>query len=207
MTDPIVPPVEPSNPPVTVDREAHNAILQELAKAQKLNSDMRGEIDNLKLTTHKDKDDWKTVAQIKEQEAEEIKAKYKGLQSAVINAEKNKKLSEAAIKAGINPVALPDLELLDLPEVTVQTTNNGKILVEGADLAIQKLKTLRPHWFGTQVPGINPETPNTFPANPNSITLQMLQTANDTFNKTKSDSDKKIYENLLMKYNAQKQRA
>lgn len=204
MSEPIVPPVDPVNPPVTVDREAHNAILKELEKAQKLNSDMRGELDTLKLNTHKDKDDWQTVAKIKEQEANDYKAKFTGLQSALVNEKKLSKLQEAAIRAGINTQALPDLELLDLPEVTVQTTSNGKILVEGADLAIQNLMKLRPHWFGTQVPTINGHTPNNLPANPNTVTLQMVEAASVQYNKTKSESDKKNYETLLYKFKAQR---
>lgn len=202
MPEEIVPPVE-NNPPVTVDREAHNAILKELEKQRQLNNDMRGELDTLKLNTHKDKDDWQTVAKIKEQEANDYKTKFTGLQSALINEKKLSKLQEAAVRAGINTQALPDLELLDLPEVTIQTTSNGKILVEGADLAIQNLKTLRPHWFGTQVPSINTNSPNTLPSNPNTVTYKMVEDAANAYAKSKSESDKKIYQELIYRFKAQ----
>jgi hypothetical protein len=121
----------------------------------------------------------------------------------LVNEKKIAALATEAVKQGINPASLPDLELLDFDEVQVETTSTGKILVTGQDRAIAKLKTLRPHWFSSGVPSVNPSSPQTFKPNMDQVTVADLNAAELNYRKSKSDSDKKIYFDLIQKFKAQ----
>lgn len=204
LTDPPADPNDPpANPTPPVD-DAADRIKRDLFRQKEENRKLQEQIDNMKLQGHKEKDDWKTIAQLHEEKAKDYEQKYTGLQSALINEKKISALTIEAQRQGINPASLPDLELLDFDEVTVETTSTGKILVSGQDRAIAKLKTLRPHWFTNSVPSVNPASPQARPANPNTVTVADLNAAEAQYNKTKSESDKKTYFDLIQKFKSQR---
>lgn len=195
---------DPNNPnPAPQDDGASDRIKKDMLKYKQERDALIAENESLKLKTHKEKEDWKTVAEVHEAKAKDYEQKFTGLQSALINKEKISALNIEAQKQGINPTSIPDLELLDFPDVHVETTSNGKILVSGAQVAIAKLKTLRPHWFTTQVPSVNPSTPNVRTASNGNITLADINAAETQYKKTKSDSDKKAYYEIIQKYKSQ----
>lgn len=179
-------------------------IKKDMLKYKDENAQLRAQLEAAKLNSHKEKEDWKSVAEHHEQQANEYKTKYTGLQQALVNEKKVSALRSEAIKAGINPQSLPDLELLDFDEVSIETTSTGKILVSGQDRAIAKLKTMRPHWFTNSVPSVNPATPNVGKPNSDTVTVADLNAAEAQWKKTKSESDKKQYEDLIRKYKSQR---
>jgi hypothetical protein len=192
---PIVPPVEPT--------EGNDRIKKDMLKYKDEAERLKAQVEEMKLKGHKEKEDWKTVAEHHEQKAKEFEQKYSGLQNALVHEKKIRALTDEAQKHGINPASLADLELLDFDEVSVETTSAGKILVTGQDRAIAKLKTLRPHWFQNTVPSVNPSSPNVGRPTSDGVTVADLNAAEAQYRKTKSESDKQAYFDLIKKYKSQ----
>lgn len=190
--------------PQVVAAEAYERVKADMLKYKKEREDLIRQVDNLKVNTHKEKEDWKSVAQIHEDKAKDLESKYTNLKESLVRDRKVAKLTEEALKQGINPASVPDLELLDFDEMSVETTSTGKILVSGQDRAVAKLKQLRPHWFTKTVAGVNPTTPET--ARPNGlVTIADLNVAEAQYRKTKSDADKRAYFDIIQKYKTQPQ--
>ena len=200
-TPPVVDPNVP-NPQPPID-DGGDRIKKDMLKYKDEAAQLRKQIDDLKLNGNKEKEDWKTVAEHHEQKAKEYEQKYSGLKDGLIHEKKISALIIEAQKQGITPASLPDLELLDFDEVSVETTSTGKILVSGQDRAIAKLKTLRPHWFSTSVPNVNPSTPNVGTPNSGIVTMADLNAAEAQYKKTKTEADKKNYYEIIQKYKTQ----
>lgn len=189
--------------PKVVSEEAYERVKADMLKYKKEREDFQKQVDALKVNGHKEKEDWKSVAQIHEDKAKDLETKYNGLKESLVRDRKVAKLTEEALKQGINPASLPDLELLDFEEMSVETTSTGKILVSGQDRAIAKLKQLRPHWFTKTVPGVNPTTPESVRPNNGIVTLAEINAAEAQYKKTKSDADKRAYFDIIQKYKNQ----
>lgn len=198
-------PVDPNvpNPQPSIDPDG-DRIKRDMLKYKDQNAQLQKQIDDLKLNGHKEKEDWKTVAEHHEQKSKDYQQKFEGLKDGLVNEKKLSALIIEAQKQGITPASLPDLELLDFDEVTVETTSTGKILVSGQDRAIAKLKTIRPHWFSATVPSVNPSTPNVSTPPSGVVSLADLNAAEDQYKKTKSETDKKLYYEMIQKYKTQR---
>jgi hypothetical protein len=188
--------------PAPID-DGGDRIKRDMLKYKDENAQLKASIEDMKLKGHKEKEDWKTVAEHHEIKAKEFETKFNGLKDGLVREKKISALIIEAQKQGITPASLPDLELLDFDEVQVETTSTGKILVSGQDRAIAKLKTMRPHWFSTNVPSVNPSTPNVGTPNSNVVTIADLNAAEAQYKKTKSEADKKNYYEIIHKYKAQ----
>lgn len=198
------PPSDPQDPPAdTVSREAYENVKADLHKYKERSRQLEQDLEKKKMDVLKEKEDWKSIAEQHEQNAKELEQKYSGLQSALVQREINAALSREAQKQGINPNSLSDLELLDFAEVSVDTTSTGKIIVSGADKAIAGLKLKRPHWFTKQVPSINPHTPDLNKPITGKITVADLNAAEAKYKKSKSESDKIAYYDVIKKYKSQ----
>jgi len=188
--------------PAPID-DGGDRIKRDMLKYKDENAQLKASIEDMKLKGHKEKEDWKTVAEHHEIKAKEFETKFNGLKDGLVREKKISALIIEAQKQGITPASLPDLELLDFDEVQVETTSTGKILVSGQDRAIAKLKTMRPHWFSTNVPSVNSTTPNVGTPNSNVVTIADLNAAEAQYKKTKSEADKKNYYEIIHKYKAQ----
>jgi len=186
-----------------VSREAYDRVKKDMHDYKTRNSDLQKQIENMKVQVHKEKEDWKSVSEHHESRAKELETQLTGLKSGLISTEKTRKLTEEAVKHGINPASIPDLELLDFEELTVETTSTGKILVSGADRAIAKLKVIRPHWFNKSVTSVNPATPNVGQPIGGAVTIADLNAAEAQWKKTQSTVDKEAYYNMIQKYKTQ----
>ena len=178
-------------------------IKKDMLRYKDESNQLRQQIEDMKLKGHKEKEDWKTVAEHHEQKAKDYEQKFNGLKDGLVHEKKISALIIEAQKQGIAPASLPDLELLDFDDVSIETTSTGKILVSGQDRAIAKLKTMRPHWFSTSVPNVNPATPNVGTPNSNTVTMADLNNAEAQYKKTKSEADKKTYYETIQKYKTQ----
>jgi len=212
LIPPVVPPIVENPPPIeppkdeAIPREVYERAKKDMLDYKNKMKELETRLDGLKLQGHKEKEDWKEVARIHEEKAKDLEGKYSGLKESLVSSAKITKLTEEAVKQGIRPEALPDLELIDFDELIVETTSTGKILVTGQDRAIAKLKILRPHWFSKIVPGINSSTPEILPALNGVVTLADLSAAEMQYKKTKSEADKKVYYDTIQKYKSQPQR-
>lgn len=197
------PPADDPPAPALVSREAYDRVKNDMHEFKKKTADLQKTIDDMKVQGHKAKEDFKSLAEHHEARAKQYETELTGLKSGLIASKKTEALTAEAVKHGINPASIPDLELLDFDELTVETTSTGKILVSGADRAIQKLKTLRPHWFSKQVPSVNTATPNLGTPQNGQVTIADINAAEAQWKKTKSDADKKAYYDVIQKYKAQ----
>ena len=194
----------PEVPVLPAGDDALDKIKRENQRIKEERDALLKQMDDLKIKTHKDQNNWKEVAEINEQKAADAEKKFSGLQSALINEKKMNALSIEAQKQGINPASLPDLEMLDFDEIHVETTSTGKILVSGADKAISTLKVQRPHWFSKAVPPVNTATPRVNVPEGQSVTLADVNAAEAQWKKSKSESDKQIYFETIMKFKSQR---
>lgn len=103
--------------------------------------------------------EWQRIAQMKEEEAAKAREEADKLKNSFVNREKQSAIREAAIQAGLRKESVQDLRLIDFPEIKLETNEEGEFIVSGADKAVMRLKSLRPHWFQTQAPAVNTQTP------------------------------------------------
>lgn len=157
-------------------------------------------MDEQRLQRLKETQNWEAIAKEKEQEAVEERNRRQTLESSIVQHQKFMALKNEALKQNMHPNSLDDLELLDLPEVSVETTSTGKILVTGADRAIANLKTLRPHWFKQNAPSINPATPETIQTNQSSITIADLAKLEAEYKKNPTQANKQAYFLAIQKF-------
>lgn len=205
-TPPIVNP-NPEPPVVTppTDDGIPERMKKDLTRAKQERDELQRQLDEQKLASHKAKEDWKAVAAHHEEKAKDLETKYTGLKTSLLSEKKLTALTIEAQKRGINPAAIPDLDLLDMEEITVEATSTGKILVSGADKAVDSLMRIRPHWFSKSVPGINTATPEANRPSNGTVTVAELNAAGAQYNKSKSESDRKAYYDIIQKYKSQQQ--
>lgn len=196
--DPAAPPANPQPPePPAVD-PAFKRIKDDLFKAKKEKDDALAEVQRLKEEKLKAAKNWEEIAKLKETEAKSEKDRRERLEKAIVERDKNLALREEAVKAGINPMSLQDLDMLDFSEVDIETTSSGKIIVHGAAQAIQGLKLRRPHWFSQKPPSVNPHTPeNTQPSAPGSMTPSRALELEKAYRKNPTQENKLAYEKSL----------
>lgn len=125
---------------------------RELAAKLKEKEDAATKAEEDKLRKNKE---YETLADRYKKEADDAKTEKERLNKAYLNDKKHSAVKEAAMKLGIRNEALDDLEMLDLSDVTVETTSTGRVNVLGTDKFAERLKTLKPHWFGGKAPNVN----------------------------------------------------
>lgn len=108
----------------------------------------------------REKGEWQKIAEMKEQEAKEVSERYSQLQESLVQSKKFEALKEEALKQGIRPEALLDLELVGMDGVQVEQTSLGRVNVLGVGDAINRIKATRPHWFGSGRTTVVGSTPN-----------------------------------------------
>lgn len=216
MADPIIdpnappaPPVPPVEPPAPPAPDMVTAAELQAERAARLKSDkdlqtMRADLEKEKAAKLREKQNWEELAKMKEQEADEYKNKYEGLNNAFIENAKNSALREAAQKAGILAGSLNDIDLLDFPEVSVETGVNGSLKVLGADRAIESLKRQRAHWFSSKAPSINPNLPETIRPTGGLVTLEDLDKYEKAYKANpQNDAVKDAYYKAIQQYKSQ----
>lgn len=195
------PPSNEQTPPPPVDEVA--AAKREAAEAKAEAARARKEAEELKMQGLKSKEDYKTIADLEKKRADEAEAENRRIKKALIDDAKYSALRLEAQKQGINPISIPDLELLDFTEVVAES-NNGRVVVSGVEAAIQALKQKRPNWFTAGLPNVNPSTPAGGQKPPNGVvTLADVKAAEAKYYASKSESDKKAYEEIIFKFKTQ----
>lgn len=135
-------------------------ILAEARKYKTIASEYEKKMKENELKELEKNNEWQRIAKMKEEEAEKFREETEKLKSAFVQKEKMNAIREAAIQAGLRKESVQDLRLIDFPEIKLETNNEGEFTVLGADKAVMRLKSLRPHWFQTQAPNVNTQTPS-----------------------------------------------
>lgn len=145
---------------------------------------------------------WKELAELKEREAQEAMDKAEKLKSGIMAKEKISALKEAALQAGIRKESIPDLRLIDFPELSLQYGNEGDFTVQGADKAIQRLKSLRPHWFQSSIPAVNSASP-VVTGDGSSISFNDVKRLQEEYQKNPSAQNADKYKTALIQFKKQ----
>lgn len=209
-TNPPNPPDDQGNPPgddesATVPKSLYESTKADLLKYKKEAKDREAELKREKEKKLIDEKNFEALAQQRAEEAEAARTEAETLRASIVSDRKFSVIKEAALKAGILPQSLDDLEMLDFPEIRVESQGD-KIIVHGADAAIAGLKVRKPHWFSTKTPNANPRSPGTHPPPVNgAVTLDEVKRLEDEWKKHPQSLDaKKAYESAVFRYKQKK---
>lgn len=202
-TPPVIPPTDPTPP---VDPPAVDPVIKrfkdDLFREKKARQDAEDENKRLKEEKLKASKNFEELAKTRETERDQEKAKREALEKAILEREKVSALRTEALKQGIRSDSISDLDLLDFPEIDIETTSTGKIIVHGAAQAVQGLKAKRPHWFTNAPPSINPASPETTPTIPGELTVSKVLELEAAYKKSPSKENKLAYEEAMKKIRA-----
>ncbi len=189
--------------PEVVERSAYEQVKADMHKYKARAKEVEDQLAAKETSKLKDDQKWKELAEVNEREALEAKEKLKKLNSTVIEDRKLSVIRTEAQKLGILPSALDDLDNQSWSDVSVEFTSTGRINVIGAAKAVERFKTLKPHWFqGAQAPGVNTTTPNVVQSAPaGAVTLKDIAAAEAEAKKT---GDTTAYKALVVKFQQQK---
>jgi hypothetical protein len=182
----------------TVSKEDHDRALKDLHKFKARAKELEDAVKATHTKSMKEKEQWKELAELREKEAEDLKKEKTKIQESLIYDKKYSAVKEAALAAGIRKEAVTDLELLEFSEVQIETTSTGRINILGADKAVDRLKTLKPHWFGSKGAKINGDIPDVQTGG--KITKTQVYEAES---KAKKTGDYAPYKQILAKYSQQ----
>jgi len=206
-TKPVDTPEVPAADPVKepeVSKDLYEKFKADAKAAQEALKATQDQLEEMKMAKLRESKNWQEIARIKEEEATQAKKEREDLKKAIINQQKSIALRAAANKAGINPLSLDDLDLLDFDEVQVETTSQGKILINGADAAIMRLKTLRPNWFLKNPSAVNPSSPEV-KAPAGAVDLKTLFELEKEYKKNPQSKEAlKAYTEAIKQYNSKR---
>jgi len=190
----------PREEPKVVSKEAYEKVMQDMHKYKKALKEIESTKKQQELQSLKEKQEWQKIAELKEAEANQEREERTKLTKAVVTDKKMSAIREAAMKAGVLDTALDDIDLLNWNDVEVETTSTGRINVIGADDAVKRLKTLKPHWFGKSVGKVNSKIPETTKQNSDVVTLEKIVKLRK---EAMQSGDYSTYESAHKQYQAQ----
>lgn len=192
------PPVDPPPAPEMVSKSELDKVLADMHRYKSKSKELEDKIKNEEIEAAKKAGEWQRVAELKENEAKLANERAERLDKSYLDEKKYAALREEALRSGIRKEALPDLDLIDFTELETETLPTGRVTVKGADKAILKLKTLRPHWFGAKTPSVNANSPDVI--SPKKVSYADLVTAEKN---AKATGDYKEYHRLIMEFKKQ----
>lgn len=191
------------NKPETVSKAEFDKVLGEMHK-------YKGQLKEISTASQAEKErllregnNFQELATLKEKEAQEYREKYDRLQNSLVDKEKYSALKDAAVKAGLKPEALSDLELVALDKVQIETTSTGRVNVIGVTQAIEGLKLSRPHWFG----GAKTTVSGNIPSVDGSAALVTPQELVKLSEEARKSGDYATYEKKLRSFQQQQRKA
>jgi hypothetical protein len=137
-----------------VPKKAYEEVTSDLMKFKSKSKDLEEKLkayekerEESKFKSLKDKEEWQKLAEVREQEANNLRQELESNKRATTNYFKMAEVKAQAMKHGIRDNALDDLDLLSMDDVQVETTSTGKVNILGADKFVDRLKAVKPHWF------------------------------------------------------------
>ena len=173
---------------------------KDMLKFKDENESLRKKIEDMELAKLQESNQHKEVAEHYKTKAEAAEAEVQKIRDSLVYDRKYAALREAAAAAGMRKEALGDLDLIDMDQLVIETTNTGRINVLGASELIEQQKTQRPHWFGRKSANINGADPEISPDSGGKVTKEQIFKAEKEAVKT---GDYAPYQTLLNKYRQQ----
>lgn len=137
--------------PKTVSWENHQRALGDLHKFKKQVEELGTKLGDLESQSLKEKQDYKGLYEQSEQKRKAAEEEAKKVKGWAVSTHRFSEIKSEAMKAGLLPSAMNDLELLPMENVEVEVTSSGRFIVNGAKDFVESVKGERPHWF--QKPG------------------------------------------------------
>lgn len=199
----------PPNPPPEetteelVPKPVFDRIKDDLFKTKERNRQLEEAVRAKETDQLKDQQKWKELAEVNESRAKEYEEKYNKLSHTVVEERKMAEIRKEAVKLGILPSEIDDLDNQNWSDVTIEYTSTGRINVIGAAKAVERFKTLRPQRFqGPQAPGVNTTTPTVVPGqSAGPVSIKDVQAAEA---EAKKSGDYTKYRELLVKFQQQR---
>ena len=204
--------VETPTPDPVVPKKAYDEVSSDLHKQKAVAKELTERLRSIEMAALKEKEDWKSVAELKDQrltEAEakvlEAESKVQKIQDGLIVRSKFDAIKAEAIKLGIHESAIEDLRFLDWSEINVVPTSDIQgvkgIGVTGVEKAMQRVKTQKPYLFKAPgAPNVNVNTPGVVDGADISFS-----TIYEAEKEAKKSGNYGKYRELLTKFQAQKQ--
>ena len=187
----------------TVSWEDHQRALADLQKHKQKALKLEEERKTSQTQELKAKEQWKLLAEQKEQEANTYKAESENLKKSFVNEKKFSAIKDEAAKLGLRPEAMSDLELLDLEDISVETTSTGRINVLGAKTFAERVKTLKPHWFQNAQVTVNGSAPRVSDTHTGLVSAKDIYDAEKAYRKSGKPEDFQKYQEMHLKFRKQ----
>lgn len=150
----VEPQIEEQQEVKTVNWEDHQRVLSDMHKYKTDMKDLKAEAEKLRKDKKSQEEaelkrtnNWKTIAEQREEELNEVRGKLSNFEEGYIDNEKFNALRDEAVKQGMSPDAIPDLHLYGYDGVEVERTDQGRVIVHGAAEKIGEHKKARPYLF------------------------------------------------------------
>lgn len=124
--------------------------LDDMHKFKRQTQELQQQIQSLQDEKLKSQNDFKSLYERTKGELEETRKQKEQFISSYFEDQKRGALKSAVLKLGLRPEAESDLDLIDLSDVAIERTDQGRVLVHGADSKAEQIKKTRPHWFKNQ---------------------------------------------------------
>lgn len=146
-------PVETKEPEKKlVPFDNHKRALDDLHKYKNNSKELEAKLNAIEEERLKEKQDYKALADRYKAESEAHGRKLREVNALIERSQKFQALERVAAEAGIRPEAIEDLELLPLDRLELETTSNGRFMVNGVKDYVEDLKQRKPHWFKKDKP-------------------------------------------------------
>lgn len=185
----------------------HQRALEDLHKFKSSHKKLEKQLDDFKSKFKKQEEErlakeenWKTLAEQRAEELNKTREQLDNYKSSFYTDKKYSAVETFALKAGIRNEAIEDLSRLDLDGVEIERTDQGRVIVHGAEEFIERLRKTRPFWFKSdKAPQINPGS-SLSPIRDEDITPDYVVRLEHKYRRTRSPSDKEAWLSALNKF-------
>ena len=129
----------------TVAYEDHKRALDDMHRFKRELNDLRQKMSADEAAALAAKEDFKSLAEKYKNERDQFESDLSKERNLYRGDLKMRAVREAAVKAGLRN--LQDLDLLPLDDVKEEYTSEGRMLFNGVEEFVTRLKAGRPHWF------------------------------------------------------------
>ncbi len=173
-------------------------LLNEVHQWKRLAKENEQKLKSIEENKLKEQNKWQEYALAKEKELEVLMNREKNLVDTFVSEKVFDHIKQEALKQGIRPEAIEDLELIDYKSKVMIDNADGKIKVTGTTSFIESLRNQKPHWFGTPKASVNGTIPQVVNGSSQTVTLEDLKKL-----KTEAAKDKTkwpVYEKAFKQY-------
>jgi len=163
MSEELTPPVEDVPPvePVAIDPNAYEQMKNDMHKFKRMAAEAtekqtayEAKLQAIETDQQKASGKYKELYEREAAQSVDFKEKYEKTLNAVLDDKKMTSVREFALKHNIRQEALDDLDMVDMSSVVVETTDQGRYNVLGAESFVDSLKAAKPYWFKDGTPPV-----------------------------------------------------